>query len=454
VADVLILGAGLVTKPMVRHLLSEGFSVKVASRTVSKAERLVDGHPKGEVEQLLADEADHLEQLVAGSELTVSMLPWTYHPCVAQACLKHRKHLVTTSYVKEPMKKLDAEARAADLLFLNEIGLDPGIDHMSAMEIFHRVEANGGKIVSFRSYCGGLPAPEANTNPWGYKISWSPRSVALAGTSAARYRENGHEVSVPARELFGHRHPLTIEAQGLGTFEAYPNRDSLPYIDLYGLHDVHTMFRGTLRYAGWCEAWYALVKLGMLGTDERSGLKQTSAGDFLREVAGLPDEGDVRDLVSARVGVDRDHPMMDRFQWLGLFSDSPLPVDTASPMDVLVDRMSATMDYAPGERDMIILHHDIQAEYPDKRELICSTLADFGISNGDSSMSRTVSLPAAIATELILRGEIEERGVQIPVGPDIYEPIMARLGEIGIAFEETVHELGPDDDIEAVRCAR
>ncbi len=452
-ADVLVLGAGLVTRPMVQHLLTEGFSVKVASRTVSKAEKLVGGHPQGEVEQLLVDDAEHLERLVAGSRVTISMLPWTHHPQVAEVCLRNNKHLVTTSYVKEPMQRLHAEAERAGLLFLNEIGLDPGIDHMSAMEIFHGVRSRGGHVVSFRSYCGGLPAPEANTNPWGYKISWSPKSVALAGTSAARYLENGTEISVPGPELFAHVSALTIEAEGLGTFEAYPNRDSIPYIGVYGLDRTHTMLRGTLRNHGWCEAWYGLVQLGMLQMDERPDLDGASHADFLREVAGLGDGGDVRALVASRLGVEADHPMLDRYDWLGLFADEPLGATDVSPMDVLVQLMSEKFQYAPGERDMIVLHHEVEAAYGDRSELICSTLVDYGIPHGDTAMARTVSLPAAIGAELLLRGDIKERGVQVPVVPDIYEPVMVRLREIGITFHESVRELDSGDDVDSVRCA-
>ncbi len=445
-ADVLILGAGLVTRPMVRHLLSEGFAVKVASRTVSKAEKLVGGHPRGEVEQLLVDDAKHLEQLIAGSDLTVSMLPWVYHPRVAEVCLQRKKHLVTTSYVKEPMKVLNERARNAGLVFLNEIGLDPGIDHMSAMEIFRRVQVNGGKIKSFRSYCGGLPAPEANDNPWGYKVSWSPRAVALAGTAAARYLDSGKEISVPAPELFTHVSRLAIEADNLGVFEAYPNRDSLPYRGLYGLHDTHTMLRGTLRYAGWCEAWYGLVHLGMLSSQERDGLQGVTYADFVRLAGSLPDSGNIRPLVASHLGLDERAPVLDRYEWLGLFADERLPVDRASALDVLVGRMSEKMQYAAGERDMIVLHHEIEAGYRGREELICSTLVDYGIPHGDSSMSRTVSLPAAMGAELILRGDIKERGVQIPVSPDIYEPVLARLADVGITFRETTRELGAGDD--------
>jgi saccharopine dehydrogenase (NADP+, L-glutamate forming) len=258
----LVLGAGLVARPLVRYLLDQpDFKVTVASRTVSKAEALVAGHPGGTTLTLLADDTAKLEQLVSKHDLAISLLPAPLHPVVAQMCIKHKKHMVTTSYVSPAMQKLDAPARQAGVMCLNEIGVDPGIDHMSAMRIIHDVEQRGGKVVSFRSYCGGLPAPDANDNPWGYKFSWSPRAVCTAGKNAARFRENGKQVDVPGPELFTHVEQTHVE--GVGKLEAYPNRDSLGYVDVYGLKGIETMFRGTFRYPGWCRCLKKVVDLGM-----------------------------------------------------------------------------------------------------------------------------------------------------------------------------------------------
>jgi saccharopine dehydrogenase (NADP+, L-glutamate forming) len=265
--------------------------------------------------------------------------------------------------------------------------------------------------------------------------------VALAGTKSARYMRGGKEVSVPGPDLFTHVSKLAIEAEGLGTFEAYPNRDSIPYIGLYGLDSARTMLRGTLRYDGWCEAWHGLVRLGMLGLEERQDLSGKTYGACLRSVAGLPERGEIRALAASRLGLPEEHAVLDRYEWLGLLTDEQVPAGCVSPMDMLVQRMSEKLEYAPGERDMIVLHHEVEAAYGDRKELICSTLVDYGIPYGDSSMSRTVSLPAAIGAEMVLRGEIKERGVQIPVVPEVYEPIMARLREIGITFHESVREL-------------
>jgi len=438
---VLVLGAGLVTRPLVRYLLDQpDFKVVVASRTVSKAEKLIDGHPRGEARTLLVQEEDHLKDLISGSDLVISLVPWTYHPVVAKHCLELEKHLITTSYVKEAMQALNQQVKEKDLLFLNEIGLDPGIDHMSAMKIIHGVEDRGGKIVSFFSYCGGLPAPEANTNPFGYKFSWSPRGVVLAGKNTGRYLKNGQEIDVRSEDLFTHTWPLEIES--IGELVAYPNRDSIPYIETYGLKDAHSMFRGTLRNPGWCETWKKFVDLGLLDEEERPDWQGKTYGDFTGTFVKEP-TGDLRADLARQLDLPNDSAILDRFEWLGLLSDDPLPAETSSPLDILANRLLEKMPYEEGERDMIILHHEFIAEYPElpAREEITSTLVDFGIPNGDSAMSRTVSLPAAVAAKMVLHGEIKATGVHIPVLPEIYQPVLKELEELGITFKERTTKL-------------
>ena len=270
---ILLLGAGLVTKPLVDYLLGiPEFKLTIASRTVSKAEDLVDGHPRGVAKSLNVKDETALEQEIKSHDLAISLLPAPMHPIVAGYCLKHSKHLVTTSYVGDPMKAFDADAKAAGLTFMNELGLDPGIDHMSAMRIIHDVENKGGKVLSFRSYCGGLPAPEANDNPFGYKFSWAPRGVLTAATNSCRFKWNGTIKEIPGKDLFSEFHHLLV---GDWEFEAYPNRDSMPYQDLYGLHDVHTMYRGTFRNKGWCATMKAMADLGYLNQSEQTFKSKT-----------------------------------------------------------------------------------------------------------------------------------------------------------------------------------
>lgn len=434
---ILVLGAGLVARPLVQYLLDQPeFQVTVASRTVEKARALIGDRPNGEALAFdIEREPERLDALVAGADLAVSMLPYIHHLQVAQACLRHRRHLVTTSYIKDEMRALDGAAREAGVLFLNEIGLDPGIDHMSAMRVIDRVHASGGRVVSFRSYCGGLPAPEANTNPFGYKFSWSPRGVLLAGRNDARYLEDGQIVEVPNRHLFATRHPVPVE--GVGVLEAYPNRDSLPYIQLYGIPEARTMYRGTLRYPGWCETWQKFVELGLLDLTEREDLAGMTYRQLLAQRIGRPQTTDLRRDLAVHLNLPEDSPILDRFEWLGLLSDDPLPPQRTI-LDVLAVRMQEKLQYAPGERDMVVLLHDFVAEYPDRRERIRSWLVDFGIPHGDTAMARTVGLPAAIATRLILQGVIRLTGVHIPVLPEIYRPVLAELEERGVRVEEII----------------
>ena len=431
---VLVFGAGLVAKPLVRYLLDKGFQVTVASRTVSKAQDLVEGYANGQALAFdITKEADRLDDLVRGADLAVSLLPYIYHVQVAKACLRHRCHLVTTSYVKDEMRALDAAAKDAGVILLNEIGLDPGIDHMSAMRVIHRVHAAGGKIRSFRSYCGGLPAPDANDNPLGYKFSWSPRGVVLAGRNDARYKENGRVIDVPNARLFATHYVMWVE--GLGDLEAYPNRDSLPYIDLYGIPEAETMYRGTLRNLGWCDVMQKLNELGYFSLEEQPDLPGKTFRQVMADLIGGPETADLKADLAAYLNVSPNSGVMMALEWLGLLDDVPVPPKTTL-LDVLADQMLAKMPYREGERDMVVLVHEFVAAYPDREERITATLLDFGIPNGDTAMARTVGLPAAIASRLILEGKIRLTGVHIPVLPEIYEPVLDELADLGIEVKE------------------
>ncbi len=432
---VLLLGAGLVTRPLVNYLLDQpNIELTIASRTLSKAEKLIAGHPRGEAKALNVKEPGGLRALIPQADLVISLLPYIYHVQVAELCVAYGKHLVTTSYVKEAMSDLDQAAKKAGVILLNEIGLDPGLDHMSAMKVIHQVQKAGGTITSFRSYCGGLPAPEANDNPFGYKFSWSPRGVVLAGRNPARWLENGQEIAVPGEELFAHHWPKPVAELEL---EAYPNRDAFPYIDLYGLEGIETMFRGTLRYPGWCQTWYHLAQLGWIDERQRDDLAGLSFAQLLARLIGKPDTQTLKADLAAHLDLPADSDVIARMAWLGLLSDMPI-AEKNSLLDVLAAQLMEKLQYRPGERDMIVLHHEFVAEYPDRKEAITSTLIDYGEPGGDTSMARTVGLPAAIATRLILAGEITVTGVHIPVIPEIYEPVLAELEDMGIGFEETV----------------
>ena len=436
---VLVLGAGLVTRPLVDYLLKHNIKVKVASRTVSKAEALINGHPNGEAVEWTVDQAEKLKELIKDSDLVVSLLPANFHPVIAEHCIELGTNMATTSYVSPAMKALDAPAKENNIVILNECGVDPGIDHMSAMRIVHEVESKGGKITSFMSYCGGLPAPEANTNPFGYKFSWSPKGVLLAGKNDAKFRRDNKEVDIEGKDLFDNH--WEVDVPGFGKLEGYPNRDSLDYIDTYGFEGISTMFRGTLRNPGWCETLKAIVDLDYVATAEKDWSGKTF-DDLGWELLGQAPNGDLRTAFAKRLGIESNSFILDNFEWLGLFSNDELPIKKGGAIDVLTATMLDKMSYNEGERDMLVLYHNFIAEYPDgKKEEITSTMIDYGIPNGDSSMSRTVSLPVAIGVRMILEDQFTKPGVWVPVIPELYNPILDELETLDIKCIENSKEL-------------
>jgi saccharopine dehydrogenase-like NADP-dependent oxidoreductase len=432
---VVILGAGMVSRPIVRYLLDQrDVHVTMASRTVSKANSIIDHHPNGKAIAFDVSDEKHLESLVKQADVVVSLLPYTFHVKVAKLCIKHKKHLVTTSYVSDEMKLLDKEAKKAGILLLNECGLDPGIDHMSAMRIIHQVKENGGRIVSFKSTTGALPAHEANTNPFGYKFSWSPRGVLLASRNAAKWLENNEVISIPGEKLF--ENYVMQDVPDVGTFENYPNRDSVAYKDIYGLKDAHTVYRGTFRMTGWCETLQAISQLGWLQDISLATFKGNTYGDLTRHLIDISSNQDVCIKTAEVLGLKPYSSVIKRMQWLGLFSEEPLPDDKNTPLDYLNVLTLKKMELKESERDMIVMHHEFIADYGSKKESITSTLIDYGIPHKDSSVARTVALPAAIAVKMILERKIDLTGVHIPIQPKIYNPILDELETMNVIFKE------------------
>ncbi|MFH2007140.1 MAG: saccharopine dehydrogenase C-terminal domain-containing protein [bacterium] len=431
---VLLLGAGMVTRPGVAYLLEQGCEVRVASRTVSKAEALVAGHERGRAEAFNIADTMGLHRMVGEADLVISLLPAPHHPTVAEACIAAAVPLVTTSYVSPAMEALAPQAEAAGILMLNEIGLDPGIDHMSAMKIIHEVKQAGGKVTSFRSYCGGLPAPDADTNPWGYKFSWSPRAVLTAGLNPAQYLDRGTLHEVPGPELFLHHWP--VDVPGVAVFEGYPNRDSMGYVGTYGLQKAETMFRGTLRYPGWSQCLKLVVDLGLLDQTPREGLQGRTHAEVVASLVPGATPETVRTDIARHVGIAPDSDALERLAWAGFFSEAPVPKVDAL-LDMVGARLQDRLAYGDGERDMIVLHHEFEAETAaGERKRILSSLVDYGVPGGDSAMARTVSLPCAVAANLILEGEIQLTGLHIPVSPEIYRPVLTELESLGIVCRE------------------
>ena len=433
---VLLLGAGFVARPLVRYLLAQqDMKLIIASAPVERAETLIAGHPRGEAIYLDVRHEDELSRLIQTCDVVTSLLPYSFHVAVARQCLTHRKHLVTASYLTPAMQALHVEAEEKGVLLLNEIGLDPGIDHMSAMRLRDTIRARGGRVVSFESCCGGLPAPDANDNPFGYKFSWSPRGVLLAGRNSARYRRDGNVLDVPGGELFRHHWPKSVD--GLGELEVYPNRDSLVYEDFYDMHGCDTFFRGTFRYPGWSETIDKISALGLLDDAEHSALKDASYAEMVGLLLGTPGAPATRNEVADYLSLAADSPVIERLQWLGLFEDEKIKEGGLAPIDILTARMLQKMSYRPGERDMVVLQHDFIAEFGDHRERYQSLLLDYGQPDGDSSMARTVSLPTAIAAKLIAHDEISLRGVHIPVDAQLVKPVLDELEQWGIRMNES-----------------
>lgn len=434
--NVLVLGSGLVSRPLVHYLLTHyEHRVLVATMDVPRALSVMGEHPRGSVMELDIRDTAKASRLVADSDVIVSLLPAELNPAVAKLAIAHRKPMVNTSYAAPEMWDLDESAQRAGVLLLSEMGLDPGIDHMSATSLVRRIRSVGGKVTRFASCCGGFPAPDANTNPWGYKFSWSPRAVLHAGLQPARYLRDGQEVSIPGEDLFAHSWPYEVEGQGV--FEIYPNRNSIKYIPLYRLEGVEAMFRGTIRYPGWCATMRAASSLGLFGLEEQEWPEGTTYADFCARKLP-PGKGPMTSRAADFLGTQPDSEVLARLEWAGLFSSRRLTARRASPIDIFLKRLSALMMYQPGERDMVALRHVFNVAYPDgSREEIHASLVEIGEPWGDTAMAKTVSLPAAIAARLILQGGFTAVGVQVPVLREIYEPVLEELEDRGLTMKET-----------------
>ncbi len=430
-----LFGAGFVAKPLVDYLATHGFDIIVTDVVLSKAQRLAAPHQNVTAKQFDSNNQTALDDFVKNSDLVVSLLPATMHVRVAKSCIKNRTDMVTASYISPEMRELDQQAKDAGIIILNEIGVDPGIDHMSAMRVFHKVEKEGGKIVSFMSYCGGLPAPESNTNPMGYKFSWAPKGVLIAAGNSAKYMKDGKIIEVDGKDLFSHY--WFVDVEGFATLEAYPNRNSLGYIDLYNLKDIKTMYRGTLRNISHCDTWYALSKLGFFVEGEVFDNLSGTVKEFIAEKILKQDKSiNLKKYLAEYLHISETSLIIKKMEWLGFFDETAIPIKKGAAIDVLTALMLEKMSYKEGERDLLLLHHEFVAEYPDKTQKITSTMIEYGIPNGDSSMARTVSLPVAIGAKLILEGTIKAKGVQMPITPDIYNPVLDELDNLGIKIVE------------------
>jgi len=353
---------------------------------------------------------------------------------VAKKCIKYKKNMVTTSYVKQEMKDLDKKAKEAGILILNEVGLDPGIDHMSAMRIIDHVHKKGGKIEEFYSFCGALVAPEVEKNPFNYKFTWAPKGVVMAGNNDGKYLRHGKTIALSTEDLF--KNPISLDFPKVGKLEVYPNRDSFPYIELYGIPETKTMYRGTFRYDKWCEVIDAMKSINLLSYDKMK-LEGKTYADMMALLTGEKDASNIKEKVARKLNVTIKSNPIIAMDWLGLFNDKLIGRKEDSPFEVVSDLMIAKMMIGEKERDMVVMQHTFLASYSDgKKEVIKSRMLDFGTPEKDTSIARTVALPAAVAVKMILDNEINTTGVHIPVIPEIYNPILDTLENMNIKMVE------------------
>lgn len=434
---VLILGAGMVARPVVTYFHEQTpYQLTIADQIGSKARELGSDPQRIHALELDMSDEQRVKAEISRADLVISLLPFTLHPKVAELCLDHKKHLVTASYESADMRELEPKVKSAGIVILNEIGLDPGLDHMEAMRIIHEIKEKEGFIRGFTSWCGGLPAPEANDNPLGYKFSWSPLGVLMAGKNPARFLRDGQEVSQKSQDFF--RNPVPVDIPGIGTLEGYPNRDSIPYIQIYGIETTNSMFRGTLRYSGWCSFIWAAQGLGLLDGEVLSWEGHTYRS-FMRRILQVEEGQTIPDVIMDRLGLSVESEAIRSMEWLGLWNEDPIPLASGTALDVIALRLQEKLQFSEGERDMIALQHIFDAEYPNgEKERIVSTLIDYGIPYGDSAMSRTVGYPTAIAARLILEGRFSNPGIHIPVDPAMYIPILEELEKFDISF--TTHK--------------
>lgn len=442
--SILLLGAGRSASALLRYLIqhagAEQWRITVAERDTAAAQRLVgDGGNVATVVELDAANAEARAALISRHHLVISMLPHAMHMDVLRDCLRLRKHVITPSYVPDALWPLDKEFKEAGLIVLNEMGVDPGIDHMSAMRILDGLRAQGARMEAFESYCGGLVAPENDDNPWGYKFSWNPRNVVLAGQGpAARYIGQGELKYIPYQQLF--RRTSRVEIPGLGAFEGYANRDSLKYREVYGMAGIPTMLRGTLRKAGYCKAWDVFVQLGC--TEDGFAMELPASAtwaQYLRSFLPETRSGNLRTDLADYLGLQAEGAVLQQLEWLGFFGNGTIGQAGLSPAATLQRLLEAKWVLGPQDKDLLVMWHRFRYVLAGNARELHATLAVTGEDGTYTAMARTVGLPIAIGAKLLLNGKVQGRGILLPVTPDLYNPILDELATGGIAFAE--HEV-------------
>jgi saccharopine dehydrogenase-like NADP-dependent oxidoreductase len=436
--NILIIGAGRSSANLIQYLLQNAsvydWRIRVGDMDVSFARSKIGDSQFGEAFQLDASNSEMRRSEISKADLVISMLPAAMHMEVAKDCIHFGKNVITPSYIPDEMWELDKSAKEKGIVILNEMGVDPGIDHMSAMRIIHRLKTEGAQLQSFESFTGGLIAPDSDNNPWHYKITWNPRNVILAGYGGtARYKENGSIKLIPYHRLFERLTHVDLGSDGV--FQGYGNRDSLKYLSLYGLDDIPTLYRGTLRKDGYCEAWNALVQLGMTDDSFTLDLSKVNTWDQFTESFLPASEGSLPYRLKTYLHLSDD--ILSKLQWLGIFEEIPLGMKTGSPAQVLQRLIEQKWVLGAEDKDLIVMWHRFRYYKNNKLIEFQSKLITQGDDPIHTAMSKTVGLPIAIACKHILEGNWNLKGIHLPTIPEIYEPVLNELESLGIRFTET-----------------
>lgn len=439
--NILVIGAGRSATALINYVLDQGkennWNVTISDNNLELAQEKVKNHTNGRAVWLDVMKVNDRRDLIGRADVVVSMLPAHLHLEVGHDCIMLKKHLITASYVSKEMYQLGDDARDRDLIFMGEMGLDPGVDHMSAMEKINDIKEKGGKLTAFRSFTGGLIAPECNDNPWNYKFTWNPRNVVLAGQGTAQYLEKSKLKYIPYNRLFKDIQPVEIDGVE-GEYEAYANRDSLLYREVYGLKDIPTILRGTIRNAGYCEAWNALIRIGL--TDSSYPILESENLTYhglMEAYVGNEHKGNtVKERIASLLKIEVKSEIMKKLEWLGLFSKKRINLPNATPALILEHLLLDKWKLQPDDKDMILMQHQFEYKLKGKKHLLTSTLIMRGAGSHDTAMARLVGLPMGIFVKLVLEGRITQTGVNIPVMKEVYAPVLEELKEYGVEFVE------------------
>ncbi len=436
---ILLLGAGRSTLSLIEYLLkhapTHNWQLKIADMQVEWAREKLGGNPHVSVEEFFIQNESLRARLIGESDIVISMLPARFHPIVAKDCLAYNKSLFTASYTPQEIRRMDPEIRSKGLLFLMECGLDPGLDHMSAMRVIHHIREQGHELIGFESFTGGLLSPSQSDNPWGYKFTWNPRNVVLAGSGGAKFIQNGSYKYIPYHKLF--KRIEIIHIPGHGRFEGYANRDSLRYLDVYQLQNVKTLYRGTLRPLAFCKAWDVFVQLGATDDSfEMENVDRMTHRDFINSFMYYNPRDSVELKLAHYMQLGWEDATMNLLKWLGIFENEPIGLDRGTPAQILEHILKKKWSLHPEDRDLIVMYHKFNFLDGDREREIRSHMVIQGEDELHTGMAKTVGLPLGIAVRLYLEGKLSITGVQIPIIPELYQPILEELEAEGVSFED------------------